>query len=339
MIATRTRLREIAKATTAPKVDEAAGMLYAAKLLGEHSKNGRRYPRRTREGAVGMYAGKKIYLDHAGVASGERSYDRWVGTITRAYNRADGIYGDVKLRKKSPHYESIIEAATDFSNQFGFSHVADGSTRFEDGIEVVESISDVFSVDIVTDPAHGGGLFESLCEMEGAAMNDPGTRTDPQSSADQEIIDEVVKLAKELEPTLVKLVTKVHETGDSVSLSDEIGQVQEIARMASEWLQQDTRNFDAKSVEREINLIVDGIAELLRNPLVDGAPESIGSMMSALVDALDGAAEARTIVTTESISRLTPAGLAEILTGRRERLPDAPNVCGLDADSSSYARW
>jgi hypothetical protein len=94
----------------------------------------------------------------------DRSIRDWVGTIRSAKFERDGIYGDVHLRTKSDHFAGIIEAAESFPNDVGFSHVADGESSYEGDTEIVESIREVFSVDLVADPATTGGFFESVAK-------------------------------------------------------------------------------------------------------------------------------------------------------------------------------
>jgi hypothetical protein len=149
---------------SAPSIDEDKGVLAGVKLLGLESRNGRRYKPGAVKEAVKLYKGKKIFLDHPQreSAGGDRSMRDWVGTIQNARFESDGIYGDVKLRTKSDHFAGIIEAARDFPNDVGFSHVADGESNYEGETEIVESIREVFSVDLVTDPATTGGFFESV---------------------------------------------------------------------------------------------------------------------------------------------------------------------------------
>lgn len=156
-----TRLAETTYSPTPPEVDADRGLLRGVKLLGERSKNNRLYSREVRDAAAPLYEGSKIYLDHAR-QGGERSYRDWAGVITESESRADGIYGTVKLRKQSDVFAGIVEAAQEFPDAIGFSHVADGATHFDDsGVEIVESIERVFSVDLVTDPATTRGFFES----------------------------------------------------------------------------------------------------------------------------------------------------------------------------------
>ena len=166
-VAKKTRLTETAFLESAPQVDQAAGVLKGVKLLGGRSKNNRRYESDAMEKAVGLYNGRKIYVDHDRSESGaDRSIDRWAGTIQNARYQEGGIHGDIKLLKSSAFFDRIIEAAEHFPKDIGFSHVADGSTRMDGTTEVVESISQVFSVDLVSQPATTGGIWESQAMLK-----------------------------------------------------------------------------------------------------------------------------------------------------------------------------
>jgi hypothetical protein len=139
------------------RVDRQNGIIRGVKLLGRTSRNNREYTTDAMRGAIGLYEGVKVYLDH----QQERKWNDWIGVVESVQLRADGLYGNIRLRKNSPHFEGICEAADEFSDDFGMSHVADGDSHFRNGIEVVESITAVESVDVVLDPATCAGLFES----------------------------------------------------------------------------------------------------------------------------------------------------------------------------------
>jgi hypothetical protein len=157
------------------RVDCDSGYVYGVKLLGPKSKNGRVYlPEAMRE-ATPLYNGRKVFLNHPkrNEAGEDRSIQDWVGVIKNAcYKPDEGIFGDIVLRKQSPHYAAIIEAATTFANSFGCSHVADGDSAFRNGVEVVHRITDVRSVDLVCEPATTQGLFESTIFGQGAPYGD-----------------------------------------------------------------------------------------------------------------------------------------------------------------------
>jgi hypothetical protein len=140
------------------------GVIRSAKLLGHKSRNGRRYEAKALQDAVGLYEGKKVYVNHPSRdETGDRPFGEWAGIIENVRYKDDGLYGDVVLRQESSHFKGIVEAATNpkFSKSCGFSHVADGESHFDGDTEIVESIKEVFSVDLVTDPATTKGIFES----------------------------------------------------------------------------------------------------------------------------------------------------------------------------------
>ena len=158
------RITETVYQEAAPRVDE--GVLYGVKLLGLTSKNKRRYESKALSEAKTKYEGRKVYVNHPDPedAGSDRDWNDWAGVIENVqYRKGDGLYGDVVLRQNGPYFQGIIEAATNpkFSKNCGFSHVADGESHFEGDTEIVESIKEVFSVDLVTDPATTKGMYES----------------------------------------------------------------------------------------------------------------------------------------------------------------------------------
>lgn len=142
------------------------GVLRGVKLLGINSRNGRRYEAAALKKAGGLYEGRKVYVDHPQRESAgeDRSFADWAGVIENVkYRKDDGLYGDIVLRKESEHFRGIVEAASHpkFHKSCGFSHVAEGESHFDGDTEIIESIKEVFSVDLVTDPATTAGMFES----------------------------------------------------------------------------------------------------------------------------------------------------------------------------------
>lgn len=140
----------------------ADGVIRGVKILGEHSVNGRRYGKAVREKARAKYEGARVNVDHPQKgASPERSFRDWVGVIENVQVRADGSYGDLRLRQEHSDYKSIVEAAEKFWKDFGLSHVADCESKRIGDTDEITDIVEVFSVDIVTDPATTKGLTES----------------------------------------------------------------------------------------------------------------------------------------------------------------------------------
>lgn len=154
-------MKRFSERTVSPasRVDRERGIIRDVKLLGRFSQNGREYSLDAMRGAIGLYEGVKVYLGHD---LGERKFSDWVGVVEGVQLRDDGLYGDIRLRKRAAAFEEICEAAEAFGGNFGMSHVADGDSHFDGTVEVVHEINAVFSVDIVTEPATCSGLFESL---------------------------------------------------------------------------------------------------------------------------------------------------------------------------------
>jgi hypothetical protein len=152
-------------ALTGDNVDIAAGVLKNVVLCGFKSANGREYPRAVLESRLAKYEGAKANLNHA--VNG-RVFQEWIGVIRNVRKGDDGRpRGNVVLFKSDPHTPKILEAAQTCPDKFGMSHVALCRTsRRADGVEVVEDIEAVESVDIVVDPATVDGLFED----KGAAV-------------------------------------------------------------------------------------------------------------------------------------------------------------------------
>ena len=156
------RFKETTYLTSADQVDVENGILNDVKFLGLDSLNGRRYTAEAVRNAVELYAGRKVYIDHGDDGTPVRGYRDWVGKTRRPIVREDGIYGQVKFKEEHSEFKCIMADAKENPKDFGFSHVADGeSTIAEDGVEEVRVIEEVFSVDLVTDPATTAGLFES----------------------------------------------------------------------------------------------------------------------------------------------------------------------------------
>jgi hypothetical protein len=140
-------------------VDAENGILKGVVLCGFESANGRKYPQKVLAAAAAKYEGAKANLNHN---QGGSTFQTWVGVVRNVSVGGDGRpRGDVHLFLSDQHTPKVIEAAQKAPDKFGMSHVAMCRTRREGGVEVVEDIEAVESVDIVVDPATVPGLFES----------------------------------------------------------------------------------------------------------------------------------------------------------------------------------
>jgi len=157
------RIEEIAVAQPTGTVDRIRGIIFGVKILGRHSANNREYTPDCLAGAVSLYEGAKVNVDHA--ASGRqqvRSYRDQIGQLRNVRLAGGSLRGDLHLNLKHEVAEQVLYDAENAPDACGLSHVIDGKTRASRGKVVVEEITKVHSVDLVTAPATVSGLFESI---------------------------------------------------------------------------------------------------------------------------------------------------------------------------------
>ena len=146
------------------RVDREAGVLRGVKVLGRVSRNGRRYTDAALKQALRLYEGARVNINHPDRQ--RPSVDRAVvdrfGVLRKVQIREDGIYADLHYLRRHPLAEMIAEAAERLPDALGLSHNAEGRTSRRSDAEIVEEITRVISVDLVSDPASTGGLFESI---------------------------------------------------------------------------------------------------------------------------------------------------------------------------------
>ncbi len=285
-------------------VDAENGILYGVKLLGGRSKNGREYTERAMQNAVDKYRGKKVFIDHPerDRMNEDRSIDRCVGVIESPRFENGAIYGDLRLRKASPYYEQMLEIASDFGSSFGMSHVADGNGRTERGIEIVEEITDVFSVDVVCEAATTAGFFESA--HAGKIQNE---------------IDRLFEDSKQLHDKVLEKVTSAYERSDK-SISDAIVKdIQYFGLNLSNWL----NNFETQIAHRvlyadDASRLIGSLVKTARDPLSPGAPEFVCDLLDELVSFVGGLAAGDAIP--------KPAAVDPAIVGVLDRACAAHNV-------------
>ncbi len=165
-MAKRTRKIQLIEYTTSDatlRVDRDAGVIHGVKVLGCESKNNRRYTDAAISGARSLYEGVGVNVDHPDLSSPDvsRPLAARFGQLTGVVHGQDGLRADLHYLKAHPLAEMIAEAAERMPTAFGLSHNADGNVTQSNGDTIVEEITRVRSVDLVTDPATTRSLFES----------------------------------------------------------------------------------------------------------------------------------------------------------------------------------
>lgn len=142
------------------------GVFRGVKVLGERSLNKRIYPTNTREGAVSLIEGCRVNLNHV-PAKNKRlepaKIEQRFGKLVNVRNTEEGVVGDLHYIKAHPLANTIQEMAQTMPELLGLSICCEGSsTKQKDGTDLVESISHVFSCDLVADPASTKTLYEQV---------------------------------------------------------------------------------------------------------------------------------------------------------------------------------
>jgi hypothetical protein len=144
------------------RVDRTAGVIRGVKLLGLSSRNGRRYREDALSGAIGLYEGAKVNINHPkGHPLSPRDYQDRLGVVRGVELRAgEGLFGDLHFNPKHSLSEQLVWDAEHAPQNVGMSHNVLARTKQEGDETVVEAITKVQSIDLVADPATTSGLYE-----------------------------------------------------------------------------------------------------------------------------------------------------------------------------------
>jgi hypothetical protein len=183
-------------------VDRASLVIQNVKLLGRESKNGRRYSDQALQDAVRLYKGAPFYLDHPRddelrERQGARSVLDLAGRVLSARQVGDAVRGDVQILDREPVKSLLFALAEQMPEMAGNSHRVAATLRpgAPGEPDLVESIEEVFGVELVTNPATAASLFESITHG----------RTDMK--------DVTLDKLKAERPDLVQALVKEQQTG------------------------------------------------------------------------------------------------------------------------------
>jgi len=154
-------------------IDSAANVIRNVALVGQISKNGRRYTKAALQGGAELYNNVRVYLDHPhreDERRGWRSVRDLAGKIENARFDGQKIRGNIQLLNNEGG-KLTFELANRMPEIAGMSHNAFGKYHRENGQEVVESIERVVSVDVVTEPATNDGFFENVLNRGDSNMD------------------------------------------------------------------------------------------------------------------------------------------------------------------------
>jgi hypothetical protein len=154
------------------RVDPERCIVYGVKILGEKSRNAppknNVYPRSTREGAARLFEGAPVGINHPPLTQRNevRPVQEFNGLLRNVRESGSGLYGDWHLNPEHPSTKQFLWDAQNNPKNIAFSINAEAGTfRPSAGGRIVESIAQVYSVDLVSRGATTRGLFESEQSM------------------------------------------------------------------------------------------------------------------------------------------------------------------------------
>ena len=134
-------------------------------LLGEVSKNGYRYARTAMREAVALYEGVQAFINHPSTEE-VKTNRRDVRNLAGKFENARFDEQNVRVKADfvglpNDNGKLFVDIAEHMPKIAGTSQNASGRFAMIDGKKVVESITKVYSVDLVANPATNNGLFET----------------------------------------------------------------------------------------------------------------------------------------------------------------------------------
>lgn len=145
---------------------EGIGRVRGVKILGWTSKNNNR--RYLKEGVnPALYNNVPVNINHPTDEEKKlpRNYQARFGWIENPVARDDGIYGDLCFNPLHAITKDFVWWANNKPDKIGLSQNAYGDVWEGANDEVVESVDEVRSVDLVSDPATTAGLFEARMSL------------------------------------------------------------------------------------------------------------------------------------------------------------------------------
>lgn len=185
------------------------------KCLGIYSKNGRVYPLEVMRKALPKYEGVVVNLDHK--PNEPRSVLERFGKIVNVRMGDDGIYGDLEYNPHHSYAKAFEYFAENQPDIIGLSHAAIAKTKLDhrSGVETVEDITELESVDLVANAATNKTLFESYTQILESMMKKPGKKKLDEQTApaaevhEAEVVqEEVVAEAEKVEEATLVLPGK-----------------------------------------------------------------------------------------------------------------------------------
>ena len=195
-------------------------VIHNVKLLGSVSRNKRTYSEQAMKDAVRLYENAPAFFDHPTKSElrerdGVRSVRDLAGKILNPRRLTGEIRGDIQMidvpENGSVNPKTFLTALVEqMPDMAGFSHRAQGTIKKGSDGDVVEGLTDVFALELVTEPATSNGLFESL------------ERTRDPQETEMEMKDLTLEGLKRDRADLVKAIeTAINESAEIKTLRED----------------------------------------------------------------------------------------------------------------------
>lgn len=148
------------------KIDEDLNVIKNVAIISKESKNNRIYSDEALNDVIELAEGAKSFADHP-VKGMIRSVKMLIGKLTNAHKVDGKGYADFEILEN--HKNWIFPIAKQMPEVAGMSIIARGKIspeKDERGREVVESVSELKSIDLVSEPATTKSLFEIYENLE-----------------------------------------------------------------------------------------------------------------------------------------------------------------------------
>lgn len=194
------------------RVDRAAGVIRGVKLLGLNSRNGRRYREEALSGAIGLYEGAKVNINHPkGHPLSPRDYQDRLGVVRGVeFRTGEGLFGDLHFNPKHALSEQLVWDAEHAPQNVGMSHNVLARTKRDGEETVVEAITKVQSIDLVADPATTSGLYEHAESQELRARSQVPLARDSTLTIDSPLL--TLDLFRRHRPELILEMEQAYES-------------------------------------------------------------------------------------------------------------------------------
>jgi hypothetical protein len=159
------------------RLDHEGKVVRGCVLFGsKESKNNYRYSEQAVQTLHKMAAGAKVYIDHESDADkrarqGVRSMQNFAGVIGNVQRRGDKLLGDWSVTEN--YWPLAKDIATMVPDRVGFSIACRAYTSTENGLEVIEDLHSLSSIDCVSEGAVIQNLFEGLHTRREVQEKDP----------------------------------------------------------------------------------------------------------------------------------------------------------------------